>query len=57
MLVNALTPSVDTYHLMWSEEQSRNLGLLTVILCIIFMNGNAISESKHLCVLVHQQLM
>ncbi|XP_052226925.1 non-structural maintenance of chromosomes element 3 homolog isoform X2 [Dreissena polymorpha] len=46
ILVNNLELDKDSYHLTWSEEEECKQGLLIVVLSIIFMSGNVVTDSQ-----------
>jgi len=44
MLINALDNKYDAPHQIWPPEDDANMGLIMVILSVIFMKGNVLSE-------------
>jgi len=44
MLVNVLDNKYDAAHQTWPPEDHANIGLVMVILSVIFMKGNILSE-------------
>lgn len=46
MLVNNFEQIPENTYLTWTESENARMGLLTIVLSIIFMNGNSISEGE-----------
>ncbi|XP_052799990.1 non-structural maintenance of chromosomes element 3 homolog [Mya arenaria] len=46
ILINRLDIDAETNHLTWSEEDDSKHGLLMIVLSIIFMSGNVISDNQ-----------